>query len=127
MVVSPFERVEAAAGMVDIRTHLGHSPQALSGGQKRRDIGKDSISERAEKIGIVMQNPNHMISKPMIFDEVALGLAARGWSKEQINQRVENTLKICGLYPFRNWPISALSYGQKKRVTIASILVLNLG
>ena len=38
---------------------------------------------------------------------------------------MEATLKICGLYPFRNWPVSALSYGQKKRVTIASILVLN--
>ena len=34
-------------------------------------------------------------------------------------------LKICGLAPFKDWPISALSYGQKKRVTIASILVLD--
>ena len=37
---------------------------------------------------------------------------------------MEDTLKICGLYPFRNWPISALSFGQKKRVTIASVLVM---
>lgn len=90
-----------------------------------RDMGGDSIRERAEKIGMVMQNPNHMISKPMIFDEVALGLATRGWSQERIRPRVEDTLKTCGLYPFRHWPVSALSYGQKKRVTIASILVLN--
>lgn len=89
-----------------------------------RDIENDSISDRAEKIGIVLQNPNHMISKPMIFDEVALGLVARGRSREQTNRQVEETLKICGLSPFRNWPVSALSYGQKKRVTIASILVL---
>lgn len=92
-----------------------------------RDIGKDSISERASKIGMVMQNPNHMISRPMISDEVALGLVTRGWSKEQTALQVEKTLKVCGLYPFRNWPVSALSYGQKKRVTIASILVLNPG
>lgn len=90
-----------------------------------RDITDDSIKERAEKIGIVMQNPNQMISKTMIFDEVALGLKFRGFKDEDIKERVYETLKICGLYEYRNWPISALSYGQKKRVTIASILVLN--
>ena len=89
------------------------------------DISGLSIKERGEVIGLVMQNPNQMISKPMIFDEVALGLAVRGVPEEEIKERVHETLKICGLYPFRNWPVSALSFGQKKRVTIASILVMN--
>ena len=89
------------------------------------DLNTLSIKERADRIGYVMQNPNQMISKVRIFDEVALGLRNRGISEEEIRPRVEETLKICGLYPFRNWPVSALSYGQKKRVTIASILVLN--
>lgn len=89
------------------------------------DIAEKSIKERGEVIGLVMQNPNQMISKPMIFDEVALGLAVRGVAQEEIRERVYDTLKICGLYPFRNWPVSALSFGQKKRVTIASILVMN--
>lgn len=89
-----------------------------------RSIKKASIKERAEVIGCVMQNPNQMISQKMIFDEVALGLVLRGISEERIKEKVERVLKICGLYTFRNWPISALSYGQKKRVTIASILVL---
>lgn len=89
-----------------------------------RDIAKDTIKERAEKIGLVMQNPNQMISKTMIFDEVALGLRTRGIPEEEVMTRVFETLKICGLYEFRNWPISALSFGQKKRVTIAAILVL---
>ncbi|AYE35233.1 ABC transporter ATP-binding protein [Clostridium septicum] len=84
-----------------------------------------TIKERAEVIGMVMQNPNQMISKTMIFDEVAFGLKVRGVSEDEIKERVFETLKICGLYEYRNWPISALSYGQKKRVTIASILVLN--
>ena len=88
------------------------------------DISGLSIKERGEVIGLVMQNPNQMISKPMIFDEVALGLTVRGVPEEEIRERVNETLKICGLYPFRNWPVSALSFGQKKRVTIASILVL---
>ena len=90
-----------------------------------REITNDSIKERAEKVGIVMQNPNQMISKTMIFDEVALGLRFRGIDESEIKDRVYETLKVCGLYEYRNWPISALSYGQKKRVTIASILVLN--
>jgi energy-coupling factor transport system ATP-binding protein len=72
-----------------------------------------------------MQNPNQMISKPMIYDEVALGLRIRGVAEEEIEKRVEQALKICGLAPFKKWPVSALSYGQKKRVTIASVLVLN--
>ena len=88
------------------------------------DLSTLSIKERADHIGYVMQNPNQMISKTRIFDEVALGLRNRGISEEEIRTRVEESLKICGLYPFRNWPVSALSYGQKKRVTIASILVL---
>lgn len=88
------------------------------------DLSTLSIKERADHIGYVMQNPNQMISKTQIYDEVALGLRNRGVSEEEIRPRVERTLKICGLYPFRNWPVSALSYGQKKRVTIASILVL---
>lgn len=89
------------------------------------DISGLSIKERGEVIGLVMQNPNQMISKPMIYDEVALGLAVRGVPEEEMKERVYDTLKICGLYPFRNWPVSALSFGQKKRVTIASILVMN--
>ncbi|WP_048744476.1 MULTISPECIES: ABC transporter ATP-binding protein [Paenibacillus] len=90
-----------------------------------RDIAGDTIKERSERIGYVMQNPNHMISKHLIYDEVALGLQLRGAGEEEIRERVLETLKICGLHPFRSWPISALSYGQKKRVTIASILVLD--
>ncbi len=89
------------------------------------DLSGYSIKERGEKIGLVMQSPNQMISKPMIFDETALGLRVRGVPEEEVKERVYETLKICGLYPFRNWPVSALSFGQKKRVTIASILVMN--
>ena len=91
---------------------------------QNEDISKSTITQRAEVIGLVMQNPNQMISKHFIFDEVAFGLRLRGVPEAEIRERVENTLKICGLYSFRNWPISALSFGQKKRVTIASVLVL---
>ena len=88
-----------------------------------RDLLQENIRHRAKHIGYVMQNPNQMISKTMIFDEAALSLRNMGKSEEEIREKVEETLKVCGLFPFRNWPVSALSFGQKKRVTIASVLV----
>lgn len=90
-----------------------------------KPLAEENIRRRAQHIGYVMQNPNQMISKTMIYEEVALGLQRSGLTEEQIREKVETTLKVCGLYPFRNWPISALSFGQKKRVTIASVLVLD--
>ena len=89
-----------------------------------KDITDSSIRARAANIGYVMQNPNQMISQALIFDEVAMGIRNLGLTDQEIEERVFDTLKICGLYQFRNWPISALSFGQKKRVTIASILVM---
>lgn len=83
-----------------------------------------TIKERSEDIGFVMQNPNQMICKPMIYDEVALGLRIRGMEEDKIEELVDKALKICGLAPFKKWPISALSFGQKKRVTIASVLAM---
>jgi energy-coupling factor transport system ATP-binding protein len=93
------------------------------GGQ---DLTGLSIKERAERIGYVMQNPNQMISHSLIFDEAALGLRARGIDEQEIRERVGEVFSICGLYSFRNWPVSALSFGQKKRLTIASILVMGV-
>lgn len=90
-----------------------------------KDLKGQTIKERSQIIGYVMQNPNQMICKPMIYDEVALGLRIRGIPEEEIEPKVDRTLRICGLAPFKKWPVSALSFGQKKRVTIASMLVMN--
>lgn len=92
-----------------------------------RDMADLTIKERGEIIGYCMQSPNQMISRPMIYDEVALGLVARDIPEKEIRERVYDCLRICGLYPYRNWPVSALSFGQKKRVSIASILVMDPG
>ena len=83
-----------------------------------------TIKEIGRKIGYVMQNPNQMLVKDMIRDEVELALILNDFSREEIDRRVEKTLKMCDLYSMRNWPVSVLSYGQRKRVTIASILAL---
>lgn len=92
---------------------------------KDRDITNDTIYERSKIIGYVMQNPNQMISHNLIFDEVAFALRNIKMPENEIKNKVYEVLKICGLYEMRNWPISALSFGQKRRVTIASILVMN--
>ncbi|MDK9771304.1 ABC transporter ATP-binding protein [Vibrio sp. B181a] len=89
-----------------------------------QDLNELTIFERSQKVGVVMQNPNHMISHHMIFDEVAFGLRNRGVEENQIEAKVLEVLELCGLSKYRHWPIEALSYGQKKRVTIASILAL---
>lgn len=91
---------------------------------QERNMEALSIADRSGIIGFVMQNPNHMISHHMIYDEVAFGPRLRGMEEGLIREKVEEILKLCGLFPFRNWPINALSYGQKKRVTIAAILVM---
>lgn len=102
-----------------------HHPQKGRILFKGRDLRGDTIKERSRHIGYVMQNPNQMISKSTVYDETAFGLQVRGIPGEEIQERVHEVLRICGLYEMRNWPISALSFGQKKRVTIASILVMN--
>ncbi|CAH1560913.1 ABC transporter ATP-binding protein [Vibrio rotiferianus] len=89
-----------------------------------QDLNELTIFERSQKVGVVMQNPNHMISHHMIFDEVAFGLRNRGVEDKQVEAKVLEVLELCGLSKYRHWPIEALSYGQKKRVTIASILAL---
>ena len=85
---------------------------------------KYSIKEIGQKIGYVMQNPNQMLVKDIIKDEVSLGLRLNGYSEEEIDKRIEEALKMCNLWPMRNWPVGVVSYGQKKRVTIASILAM---
>ncbi|KRL37864.1 ABC transporter ATP-binding protein [Liquorilactobacillus uvarum] len=100
------------------------SPSGGSIKFKGQDLLKMSVKERAQHIGYILQDPNQMISKTMIYDEVASGLRLRGLLEDKIKERVEKILRVCGLYEMRHWPVSALSFGQKKRVTIAAILVL---
>ncbi|MGA3392866.1 ABC transporter ATP-binding protein [Lactiplantibacillus pentosus] len=100
------------------------TPQAGKMVFNGRSLADQSVKERADQIGYILQDPNQMISKTMIYDEVASGLQLRGVPDDEVERRVLAVLKVCGLYEFRHWPISALSFGQKKRVTIAAILVL---
>lgn len=92
---------------------------------KGQDIRSWSIKEIGEHIGYVMQNPNQMLVKDIIKDEVGLALKIHGRSAEEIKEITERVLKACNLYKMRNWPVDSVSYGQKKRVTVASMMALS--
>lgn len=83
-----------------------------------------TIQEIAKEVGYVMQNPNQMLVKDTVYEEVAYALQLREYDNEEINVRTERILKLTDLFKMRNWPISALSYGQKKRLSVAVVLVL---
>ena len=88
------------------------------------DSSKYSVKEIGEKVGYVMQNPNQMLVKDIIKDEVGMALELRGMSSEEVESRVKTALETCRLYQMRNWPVDSISYGQKKRVTVASMMAL---
>ncbi|WP_038102618.1 energy-coupling factor ABC transporter ATP-binding protein, partial [Trueperella pyogenes] len=88
------------------------------------DAAQWSLAQQGERVGFVLQEPGQMLSSSFIREEIELGLRARGMAEVDIAERADNAMKVCGLWPFRSWPISALSHGQKKRVTIAVMLAL---
>lgn len=92
------------------------------GGQNAKSL---SVKEIGEHVGYVMQNPNQMILKDTIKKEVEFALTIRGAGADEIRERATAALNACGLYTMRNWPVDTVSYGQKKRITVASILVLH--
>lgn len=100
---------------------LQHGQILLNGSE----INHWSIKQRGEKIALIMQNPNSMLVKALVRDEIILGLKSQNIPVAAIEVKLEQVLRTCGLWGYRNWPIAALSYGQKKRVTIAAMLALN--
>lgn len=88
------------------------------------DLTQLSIKERGERIGYVTQNPNDMFTQTIVEDEVAIGLKLRDIDEQECKRRVTELLKTAGLYSMRHWPISALSFGQKKRLSMIAVLAL---
>lgn len=77
------------------------------------------------RVALVFQNPDAQLFNPTVFDEVAFAPLQLGWSKEQVLSRVEQTLEYMRLAPLRDRPPYRLSGGEKKRVALASVLVLD--
>ena len=78
-----------------------------------------------QRVGLVFQNPDVQLFNPTVFDEVAFGPLQMRWSKSEIRQRVEGTLETLEITHLKDRPPHRLSGGEKKRVAIASVLVLD--
>jgi len=76
-------------------------------------------------IGYVPQNPKDIISQETVYEEIALKLIQRNIPEAEIKQKVDEVSKVCGLQYIKDLPLSMLSFGQLKRVSIAAILALD--
>lgn len=83
------------------------------------------ISELARKVGYVVQNPNNQLFEKTVTREIAFGLINLNYPHDRIDQTVKDLLKKMGLTEVAERSPITLSTGQKKRVTIASILAMN--
>lgn len=88
------------------------------------DISGQDVYERTRKIGYVFQNPDYQLFEETLFDEIAFGPKNLRLSEKEIGRRVREALAITGLGEYRKRDPHALSVGQKRRVSIASILAM---
>ncbi len=76
------------------------------------------------RVGLVFQNPDVQLFNPTVFDEVAFGPAQMGWAKSEIIERVNRALHLMAIENLHDRPPYRLSGGEKKRVALASVIVL---
>lgn len=76
-------------------------------------------------VGVLFQNPDVQLFNASVFDEVAFGPLQLRWPKDQVRQRVEETLRAMGIADLKNRAPHRLSVGEKKRVALASVLVID--
>ncbi len=77
------------------------------------------------RVGLVFQNPDVQLFNPTVFDEVAFGPLQMGWSRDEVIARVNGALEQMGITQLRDRPPYRLSGGEKKRVALASVIVLD--
>jgi len=87
-----------------------------------QDTKKVSVAQLARKVGLVFQNPDHLLFSETVKDEVAFGLKNFGYQPEVIEKQVERTLEALGLTEYKDTSPFLLSGGERKRVALASIL-----
>lgn len=86
---------------------------------------KKSLLELRKSIGIVFQDPEKQLFSASVYQEVSFGAMNLKLEENEIRNRVDNALKNTGMYEYKDKAVHFLSYGQKKRVSIADIIVMN--
>ena len=90
------------------------------------DFEHDSFAHAFRKrVGLVFQNPDVQLFCPTVFDEVAFGPLQLGWAKERIKEMVGEALEYFEIAELRERAPHRLSGGEKKRVALASVLIMN--
>ena len=89
------------------------------------DTRDATVAQLARTVGIIFQNPNHMLFKNSVEEEIAFGPKNLGYSEEEIERFVEQAMQICDLKRYRGRHPLSLSMGERKRVCIAAALSMN--
>lgn len=92
---------------------------------KGKDITELDEDQRESVVGYVPQNPMDYITQETIYEEIAYRLKKRNLPEAEISKRVEEAIRVCSLQYIRDVSVATLSFGQLKRVMIASVLALN--
>ncbi|MBN1272284.1 MAG: ABC transporter ATP-binding protein [Candidatus Aminicenantes bacterium] len=85
-------------------------------------VGKKTIPEIRSKVGLVFQNPDDQLFNPTVKEDVAFGPLNMGLPEEEVHRRVEDSLKAMNLKGFEQKAAHHLSFGERKRVALATVL-----
>lgn len=88
-------------------------------------LDEDFFYRFRRRVGVVFQNPDIQLFNPSVFDELAFGPLQLRWPKERIRREVEQILELMGIAHLRDRAPHRLSGGEKKRVALASVLILD--
>jgi cobalt/nickel transport system ATP-binding protein len=89
------------------------------------DVSPKTVREVRRRVGIVFQNPDDQLFCPTVYDDVAFGPGNMGLSQEEVKRRTESALLAMGLSGYEHRSSHHLSYGEKKRASIATILSMD--
>jgi energy-coupling factor transport system ATP-binding protein len=92
---------------------------------KGNEISDIDADEAENYVGYVPQNPKDSLSQETVYEEIALKMKQRNMPEEEIVRKVDEVAKVCGLQYIKDLPLSMLSFGQLKRVSIAAVLALD--
>lgn len=87
-------------------------------------VDKKNMAEIRRKVGIVFQDPDDQLFMPTVREDVAFGPAAAGIKGTELEERVDHALKQVGMHDFKDRPPHHLSFGQRRRVAVATVLAM---
>ena len=132
--IAPGERVALlgpnGAGKTTFVMHLNglHAAQhgeVIIDGEVIDTEAKESLRAIRGKVGIVFQDPDDQLFMPTVFDDIAFGPQNLGFSGKELEDKVLAALDLVGMSEFKDRPPHHLSFGQRRRVAVATVLAMN--